>query len=201
MTDSNESKLWRKPKNKWLLGIPFGALIAFGLGAVALGTFNTILHATGSNEFCYVCHSHEQFIKPEYEASTHFSNPSGVRADCSDCHVPHDWWGTVWLKTRATLDILPEVMGELDTAEKYEAHRREMAVSVWSDYLERDSSYCRSCHLFESMAFDKQNEFVSEMHRDARKQGQSCIECHQGIVHKLPENWRDAWKEAAANQD
>jgi len=199
MTDSNGSNLWRRPSNKWLFGIPLGALIAFGLGAVALGTFNMVLHATGSNEFCYVCHSHEKFIKPEYEASTHFSNTSGVKADCSDCHVPHDWWGTVWLKTRATLDILPEVMGEFDTAEKYEAHRRDMAMSVWTDYLERDSSYCRTCHAFENMAFDQQEDWIAEMHVGAKEKGETCIECHQGIVHKLPEKWRDAWKEASGS--
>ncbi|MGI9343991.1 MAG: NapC/NirT family cytochrome c [Gammaproteobacteria bacterium] len=197
MGESDESRLWKRPRSKWLLGIPLGAAIAFGLGAIALGTFNFVLHQTGTNEFCYVCHSHELFIKPEYEASSHFANTSGVQTSCSDCHVPHDWWGTVWLKTRATLDILPEVMGELDTAEKYEAHRREMAMSVWADYLERDSDYCQSCHSLERMVLENQERRAQRKHALALDSGATCIECHQGIVHKLPENWSEAFDEVA----
>lgn len=197
MTDSNESSLWRRPSQKWLLGIPLGALVAFVLGAAALGTFNWVLHQTGTNEFCYVCHSHELFIKPEYEASTHFSNAAGVEASCSDCHVPHGWWGTVWLKTRATLDILPELTGKIGTVEKYEAHRREMAMAVWKDYLNRDSDYCATCHSLERMVLENQDRRAQRKHASAVESGESCIECHQGIVHKLPENWKEAWNEVA----
>ncbi|MFW2403512.1 MAG: NapC/NirT family cytochrome c [Gammaproteobacteria bacterium] len=197
MTDSNDSSLWKRPQSKWLLGIPLGAVIAFALGAIALGTMNWVLHQTGTNEFCYVCHSHTEFIKPEYEASSHFMNTSGVQADCSDCHVPHDWWGTVWLKTRATLDIIPELAGKLDTAEKYESHRREMAMAVWETYRDNDSAYCKTCHTFENMVLENQERRAQRRHAKAAEDGTTCIECHQGIVHKLPENWKDAWKEVA----
>ena len=112
MTEEREkprSALWRRPQSKWLLGIPLGGLLAFGLGAAALGTFNYVLHVTGTNEFCYVCHSHDAFIRPEYEASSHFANAAGVRASCSDCHLPHDnWFELVWTKAVVSLDIIPE---------------------------------------------------------------------------------------------
>ena len=79
-SNNGGSKWWRRPKARWLLGIPLGGFIAFGLGAIALGTTNAVLHATSTNEFCFSCHSHDAFIRPEYEASSHFSNvglPSG----------------------------------------------------------------------------------------------------------------------------
>jgi len=175
--------------------------VAFVLGAAALGTFNWVLHQTGTNEFCYVCHSHELIIKPEYEASTHFSNAAGVQANCSDCHVPHSWWGTVWLKTRATLDILPELTGKIGTVEKYEEHRREMAMSVWKDYLNRDSDYCATCHSLEQMVLEDQDRRAQRKHASALESGESCIECHQGIVHELPENWKEAWNEVAGIEE
>ena len=81
--DTNEKKsIWARPASKWLLGIPLGGFVAFALGAIALGSTNYVLHATSSTEFCYTCHSHEAFIRPEYEASSHFSNLSGVQAGC-----------------------------------------------------------------------------------------------------------------------
>ena len=198
MNDQPGSGVWRRPERRWLLGIPVGGFLALVLGAALLGSFNWILHQSSSNEFCYVCHSHEAFIKPEYEASSHFKNTSGVRASCADCHVPHDWLGTVLLKARATLDIIPEVAGKLSTAEKYESHRRDMAIAVWRDYLRRDSDYCESCHTTDAMVLENQERRTQRKHEQAEEKGESCIECHQGVVHKLPENWKEAWNEVLA---
>lgn len=182
--------IWSRPSRRWLLGIPLGGVIAFGLGAAALGTTNYILHVTGENEFCYTCHSHDAFIRPEYEASSHFQNAAGVRAGCSDCHLPHDnWFALVAAKAKASLDILPELMGELDTAEKYEAHRAEMAESVWAHFRENDSAYCRSCHSFDAMDLEAQERRTARRHTAAAGgSGETCIDCHWGIVHKPPEN-------------
>lgn len=183
------SKLWRKPESKWLLGIPLGALLAFGLGAVALGTTNYVLHETSETDFCYVCHSHEAFIKPEYEASSHFSNASGVRAGCSDCHLPHDnWFELVGTKIVVSFDIIPELAGKISTAEKYEEHRAELAQEVWHQFMENDSKFCKSCHGFDAMNFEEQDRRVARQHERASDNGQTCIECHYGIVHKEPEN-------------
>jgi nitrate/TMAO reductase-like tetraheme cytochrome c subunit len=164
--DSRLSKIWARPGNKWLLGIPLGGLIAFGLGAIALGTTNYVLHETSSTEFCYNCHSHENFIRPEYEASSHFSNLSGVRAGCSD---------------------VPELAGKLDTAEKYEAHRAEMAESVWRQFKENDSQFCRSCHSIDAMDLDNQERRTARQHTRSTENGETCIDCHYGIVHQEPE--------------
>ena len=181
--------LWARPKSKWLLGVPLGGLVAFALGAVALGSMNWVLHETSTTEFCYVCHSHEAFIKPEYEASSHFLNAAGVRAGCADCHLPHDnWFELVWTKAVVSLDIIPELMGELDTAEKYEAHRAEMAEDVWREFKANDSKFCRSCHSFDAMNAEKQERRTARQHARAVEDGETCIDCHYGIVHRLPEN-------------
>lgn len=186
--DSKSSKLWARPQNKWLLGIPLGALIAFGLGAIALGTTNYVLHETSTTEFCYTCHSHENFIRPEYEASSHFSNLSGVRAGCSDCHLPHDsWFSLVWTKMVVSLDIIPELAGKLDTAEKYEAHKAEMAESVWRQFKENDSAFCRSCHSVDAMDLENQERRTARQHTRAAENGETCIDCHYGIVHQEPD--------------
>jgi nitrate/TMAO reductase-like tetraheme cytochrome c subunit len=183
------SKIWSKPRSKWLLGIPLGGFIALFIGAAGLGTMNYVLHETSSTEFCYGCHSHEAFIKPEYEASSHFVNKAGVRAGCSDCHLPHDnWFDLVWTKAVVSLDIIPELMGKLDTAEKYEQHRAEMAESVWRQFKDNDSKFCRSCHSFDAMDLEGQGRSTARKHTRAQDDGQTCIECHFGIVHKEPEN-------------
>lgn len=187
--EKSRSVFWRRPPTRWLLGVPLGAFIAFLLGAAALGSFNYVLHETGETEFCYACHSHESFIRPEYEASSHFSNASGVRAQCADCHLPHDsWFELVWTKAVVSLDIIPELQGKLATREKYEAHRAELATEVWRHYKSNDSKFCKSCHSFEAMDFEEQDRRVARRHSQAAERGETCIDCHYGIVHELPEN-------------
>lgn len=194
------SKFWKRPTKKWLFGIPLGGFIAFGLGAIALGSMNYVLHETSSTDFCYACHSHDAFIRPEYEASSHFSNSSGVRAGCADCHLPHDsWFELVWTKAVVSLDIIPELAGKLDTAEKYESHRAEMAESVWREFKDNDSKFCRSCHSFDAMDLENQERRTARQHTRAADNGQTCIECHYGLVHELPANAQSILETIAAD--
>lgn len=108
-------------------------LVAIGvaIGWVTLGGSAAVMHYTSSTEFCLSCHSMEIPFK-EYQGSVHFSNAKGIRAECADCHIPSDPIGYLVTKVRATKDIYHEfVTGKIDTPEKYEAHRQELAEMVW----------------------------------------------------------------------
>ncbi|MGI9330042.1 MAG: NapC/NirT family cytochrome c [Gammaproteobacteria bacterium] len=190
MTDKDKQAggLWRRPSARWALGIPVGALLAFFAGAIALGSFNWVIHATSTTDFCLTaCHSHTLFVKPEYEASTHFSNRSGVRAECADCHIPKGWFSVVAMKVAVSGDIIPELMGKLNTEEKWEAHRGEMAEDVWAQFRANDSQFCRHCHDPASMNSEKQSPMAARIHASLEPGGKTCIDCHRGIVHALPQ--------------
>ncbi|MEE4278128.1 MAG: NapC/NirT family cytochrome c [Halieaceae bacterium] len=173
------------------LGLPItlGSVFAFLLGGLALGSGEALLHSANSNEFCYGCHSIEMNTRGEYEASSHFHNPSGVRASCADCHLPQDGaLALAWAKAKAALDVIPEFTGKLSTPAKYEAHRGEMAQAVWEEMRDNDSAFCQSCHGFAAMNLAAQERRPARHHARARESGQTCIQCHYGLVHKLPEN-------------
>jgi nitrate/TMAO reductase-like tetraheme cytochrome c subunit len=188
--------LWRPTRSRWLLGIPVGGLLMLLVGAVGLGGMNWVVHETSSTEFCFACHSHQSFIKPEYEASSHFKNEVGVRAGCSDCHLPHDnWFELMYTKALVSTDVFRELSGKISTSEKYEANRGEMAQKVWKQMLGNDSKFCRSCHSFDAMNLQAQGRMPARMHSQAMKSGKTCIECHRGIVHALPENTEQLWNE------
>jgi nitrate/TMAO reductase-like tetraheme cytochrome c subunit len=193
------SRLWARPKSRWLLGVPVGGLLMLGVGAVGLGSVNWAVHQTSSTEFCFACHSHQQFIRPEYEASSHFKNAVGVRAGCSDCHLPHDnWFELMYTKVLVSSDLVREIAGKISTKEKFEANRGEMAQKVWKQMLANDSRFCRSCHSFQAMDLKEQGGMPARMHTQAMQSGKTCIECHRGIVHALPENAEQLWTEAVA---
>ncbi|MCX2961448.1 NapC/NirT family cytochrome c [Rodentibacter caecimuris] len=166
------------------------ALCFIGIGAMALWGTQTIMHKTSSPEFCVSCHSmtHPQ---QEWEGSTHFANAKGIRAECADCHVPQEGWHYLKAKFIALKDVWYELQGKLDSKQKYEAHRAEMAQRVWDEMKSTDSETCRSCHSFDAMELSAQAKLAKQTHISAKANGQTCIDCHKGIVHFLPESHGD----------
>lgn len=174
------------------------ALCLMGVGALALWGTQTIMHKTSSTEFCVSCHSmsHPQ---QEWEGSSHFANAKGIRAECSDCHVPQEGWHYVKAKFIALKDVWYEMQGKLDSKQKYEAQRAEMAQRVWDEMKATDSETCRSCHSFDAMEFSAQTKLAKETHMSAKTNGQTCIDCHKGIVHFLPETHNTSGEQSTSN--
>jgi len=160
-------------------------------GIVFWGGFNTYMEHTNTLEFCISCHEMKTTVYQEYKKSTHYQNPSGVRAICSDCHVPKEWAATLVRKVRATNELFHKALGTVDTPEKFEAKRLEMAEHVWADMMAIDSRECRNCHSYDAMHFEKQNRRAAEKMRAGLDEGKTCIECHKFIVHKRPEDYED----------
>lgn len=182
------NSLWR-PRSKWLLGIPIGGYLLFLVGILfTAGTYVSI-EATSTNEFCTSCHSMQAFTLPEYQDSIHYSNAHGIVASCSDCHVPQEWGPKIVRKVTAGIrDAIGELSGKIDTKEKYEAHRLEMAQTVWTYMRERDSQECRNCHQAENMLFEAQDRRAARAHQRAFEAGEkTCIDCHTGVAHVEPE--------------
>ncbi len=179
---------WR-PSAKYAWG---GIFIAGGLaGVIFWGGFNTFMEYTNTLEFCISCHEMRDNVYVEYQKSVHFTNPSGVRVVCADCHVPREWTAKLVRKIRASNELFHKIVGTIDTPEKFEANRLEMAERVWASMEATDSRECRNCHSYEAMDFHEQSRRGAEKMREARDRGQTCIECHKGVAHKLPEDFDD----------
>ncbi|WP_428774061.1 NapC/NirT family cytochrome c [Vibrio sp.] len=180
--------LWSKPRSKWLLGIPIGGFLAFVVGMVALGGFHWGMSYTNSNEFCYGCHIGMDTIVEEYQESIHFNNSKGViAATCGDCHVPREFIPKMALKIGATADIFHKLTGKI-TLENFESeHRPRLAEKITNQFIENKSKQCRYCHDVERMDFEEQSRSAARRHQTMEERGKSCIDCHAGIAHKLPE--------------
>jgi cytochrome c-type protein NapC len=195
------SRLWRKP-NKWfLLGVPAGGYLLFVVGVFFWTGFNMTLDYSNTEDFCISCHVMKDNVYVEYQETIHYSNRTGVRAVCSDCHVPKEWFHKVARKIQATMHELPHwMMGTIDTREKFEDRRLFLAERVWEDMIESDSHECRNCHALGHMDLDKQELSASRKHTLKRQteRGETCIDCHQGVAHTLPEDWEDVYDEINA---
>lgn len=162
-----------------------GALLALFAGILLANSFSMGLEATNTTEFCTSCHS-MQWVKEEWQQSVHFKNASGIRAECRDCHVPHSIAPKLYAKLMAAKDVWHEILGTIDTKEKFEHHRWRMANRVWAKMLATNSRECRSCHTTEAMDLAIQDRDARKKHRRAIKDGRSCIECHRGVAHEEP---------------
>jgi len=178
--------VFRKPSVHYSLG--FLTLGGFLAGVIFWGGFNTGLEMTNTEEFCIGCHEMENNVYEELKTTIHYSNRSGVRATCPDCHVPHEWSNKIARKMQASKEVWGKIFGTIDTREKFEDHRRRLAENEWVRLKANDSLECRNCHNFEFMDFTAQSERAEKMHSKYLETGEkTCIDCHKGIAHHLPD--------------
>ena len=160
--------------------------LGFAGGLLFWGAFNTTMEATNTEEFCSGCHAP---IVAEIQETIHYSNRSGVRAICSDCHVPHEWTDKIVRKVQASKELFAHfVTKTIDTPEKFQARREHLAEREWARMKKSDSLECRNCHQFDYMDYSQQGKRASAQHSTALASGdKTCVDCHKGIAHKLPD--------------
>ncbi len=172
----------------------FGVLKAIGVAALLLLVAVLLviggaagLAWTSTEKFCISCHEMRDNVYAEFKDTIHDKNRTGVRAICSDCHVPREPVPLILRKMRATFELWGHFTGVIDTKEKFKEHRYAMAKKVWTRMKQTDSLECRNCHHDNAMDADKQTEKAKARHEKGKKEGLTCIDCHFGIAHTEPE--------------
>jgi cytochrome c-type protein NapC len=171
--------------------------VTLGLGVLVFGlVLSGVLMAAGAaglawtntEKFCIGCHEMRDNVYAEFKDTIHDRNRSGVRAICSDCHVPREPAAMLQRKVAATFELWGHfVTGVIDTKEKFEKHRYELATRVWRRMKSTDSLECRNCHHAEAMNPEMQSEKARARHAKGKAENKTCIDCHFGVAHKEPE--------------
>jgi cytochrome c-type protein NapC len=115
-----KDSLWGKlkqPSVRYSLGVLL--LVGFVSGIIFWGGFNTAMEMTNTEQFCISCHEMRDNVYPEYKETIHYTNRTGVRAVCSDCHVPKEWTYKMIRKIEAS-------QGSLGQAGWHHRHPREV---------------------------------------------------------------------------
>ncbi|BAO30367.1 NapC/NirT family cytochrome c [Sulfuritalea hydrogenivorans] len=192
MADNDKSgflAMIRRPSAKYsLLSL---LVVGFFSGIFFWGGFNTAMEATNTLEFCIGCHEMRDNVYQEYKKTIHYSNRTGVRAVCSDCHVPKDWTHKMMRKIQASKEVWGKITGIIDTPEKFEAHRLQLAENEWARMKASDSRECRNCHSFDGMDTEKQKLRGAKMHKIGIAEKKTCIDCHKGIAHNKPKGMKE----------
>ncbi len=179
------------------LSLGFLTLGGFVGGVMFWGAFNTALEATNTERFCISCHEMENNVFEELTRTVHFTNRSGVRATCPDCHVPHEWTDKIARKMQASKEVWGKIFGTINTRREFLDKRLELAKHEWARLKANDSLECRNCHSSVAMDLSKQTERAAQIHTRFLLSGEAtCIDCHKGIAHELPnmEGVEPGWK-------
>ena len=163
----------------------FDFSLAFFAGILFSEGIRYGIDITNTNEFCTSCHSMRINLQ-EYQESLHFKNVFGIQVNCADCHVPKSHVSAITAKVIAVRELIAEIMGTIDTPDKFEARRWDLANQVWTQMKSNDSRECRVCHSILNMLLSEQHPMAANRHAAAKSKGKTCIDCHKGIVHHKP---------------
>jgi cytochrome c-type protein NapC len=181
------SRYWHMMRSPSTVATGVIAIFFFVAGIAYMRAFDWSMAVTNSEEFCIGCHEMKDNVYPSYTQSIHYSNRSGVRAVCSDCHVPHKWSDKVVRKIQASKEVWGKITGVIDTPEKFAAHRLQLAQREWKRFEKNDSLECRNCHDESYFDFARQGAPGIYMHTTMLEaEDFTCIDCHKGIAHILP---------------
>ena len=157
------------------------AVILAGIGvaaALSWAAMDTMIHATGDDEFCSACHSHKP-ISTSYREDVHGgNNATGWRATCSDCHIPSDnalhylWVKGVHGVVDPTMELLKDPY-DID----WHGHRELRERYVYD-------SGCLKCHKYlETSTLPNRKAF--RPHRDYFRNPDElkCVSCHEHVGH------------------
>jgi cytochrome c-type protein NapC len=181
-------RYWRLLNGRSTVAMGIVAAFCFIAGILFFYSFNWTMAVTNSEAFCIGCHEMKDNVYPPYTESIHYSNRSGVRAVCADCHVPHEMADKIVRKIQASKEVWGKITGKINTPEKFAEHRLQLAQREWKRFKKNDSLECRNCHDQAFMNFDKQQPPGVFMHGEMIESGEfTCIDCHKGIAHVLPE--------------
>lgn len=194
-------RLWAtvsRPAVHYSLG--FLTIGGFIMGILFWGAFNTAMELTNTETFCTGCHEMQDNVFAELKTTIHYSNRSGVRATCSDCHVPHKWTDKIARKMQASKEVWGKIFGTISTREKFLEKRLELAQHEWARFKANNSLECRNCHSAESMDITRQSPRASEAHERFLFSGEkTCIDCHKGIAHQLPDMSQTSWRDGGTD--
>ena len=160
---------------------PWSSLAVFGefsSGAASIGDWRK----PNSLAFCTSCHEMRDTVYQEYKQTIHYQNPFGVRAICSDCHVPHPWPLLIQRKIQASNELWHKLLGTIDTPAKFEQHRLALAEDVWASMKASNSRECRNCHTEDAMDIHKMSDAAQKVMMP-RTTGRIDL-------HRLPQRYR-----------
>ncbi len=144
---------------------------------------NALIHSTGDDKFCTLCHEWMDPMVQAYHRDKHGgANRKGVKVKCVDCHLPHDSYiSYVFQKGLNGFNEVTHMMFNDADKMDWQVHRQNRTKFVYD-------SGCISCHE-RILDVNSTNANINDMHKiyadfKDKKDKLSCVSCHKTVGHK-----------------
>ena len=156
-----------------------------------------------SEDVCTYCHA-----DAEYAPSTRlsFSKPhplapmeNEVPAECADCHLPEGFLGAAFMYTHiaSATDLFGHFRDrDSERAADWIPQSAARAFRMRDRLYEYDSVTCRTCHIEAEMKPKRKRG--QRAHAKALKNKETCIECHDNMVHRYVDVRKSAFQKPKA---
>lgn len=167
-------------KKRWLIPslIVLGVVALFVLPFLSWLIGTETFYATGDAEFCVSCHTMKPF-EQAHEADVHGGqNDHGVRATCTQCHLPHDNSFNYFVTKAKTgiNDMYVEYLGDPESID-WQARREHREEYVYD-------SGCMSCHTNLQKATMASNDaLIAHKAYFLGTTNDQCVTCHENVGH------------------
>ena len=141
---------------------------------------------------CSYCHMQREYVAT---ARLSFSKSHPIEPTvesettrCVDCHLPEGFWATTFAYTHAA--SVTDLFGHFrdrasERAGDWIPFSAARAYRVRDRLHEYDSSTCRSCHI--ESEIKPKRERGQTAHADALENNETCVVCHNNMVHRFVE--------------
>lgn len=158
-------------------------LAALAFAGIAVTTVDLTDYYFSSENFCATtCHVMTSTVYKEMQQSKHWTTPTGVRPKCADCHVSGRLTFAMVDHAIGTTELLTWLRHDFTKPGSFEPFRPAAADRARFQFLNSDSANCRRCHVME--AIKPARKRGEKQHKEALKDGTTCIVCHYNLVHK-----------------
>jgi cytochrome c-type protein NapC len=168
-----------------VLLIVLGLVVPAAIGAAWVGT-ETMIEGTSDAEFCTHCHTMEPLATAHRRDVHGGDNPSGLVAECNDCHLPHDSpthhliaKGLAGLRDAWAQAIYPihkpDWIGNLEEREEWVYDSGCLACHSALERATTDNPAAAAAHA---------SYFAERRPADATAGPDSCVDCHAHVGHE-----------------
>ena len=187
----------------------FGHRVALPLGAVVavsligwLFAYEPVTRNLVATEFvCSYCHLEREYV-PAARLSFSIPHPATLKAGedearCVDCHLPEGFWATTFAYTHfaSATDLFGHFRDRAsERAGDWIPPSAARAYRMRDRLFEYDSVTCRTCHI-ESEIKPKRKR-GQRAHAKALENKETCIECHDNMVHRYVEVRKTAFQKS-----
>ena len=152
---------------------------------------------------CSYCHLEREYVPT---ARMSFSKPHPATpkegeevARCVDCHVPEGFWGTTFAYTHfaSITDLFGHFRDrDAERAGDWIPQSAARAYRTRDRLFEYDSVTCRTCHIESEMKPKRKRG--QRAHAKALENKETCIECHDNMIHRFVELRETAFQKPEA---